>query len=388
MLLAPPTPRVGAREVRKHAASRPHLADVIRAIGQPDERVASESLAIHAVGAVHFHAGIHDRHHAQTLLRQRVEERLGTRKLRGAPGEDAIAVHEVNVEMDDVRGDAPAPELAGEVGHLGVGVIAVAALVVTERPPGGQWRAAGEAAVACQHAVQPRSAHHVVPQLTAVDAALGGVRHSAFHPRAEVHLRLERIVVQHAVRDAVAHGGVEGEGAVDGGLAHLNAAIRVPEREHGAFAIHCGWLLACAEVARARLVTQHVHHAPGPLSGAQRLSQQLAIGGGVAHDHTHGMPSQPGDHSLRRHHDGVTLLAHRCGSDRRRAVVRGERSGHRKVTRHAREAHAHAKADVPHRLHHHARLCGTHDHSARYAFVACRGPERREAGPLAERLEW
>src|SRR5207249_11997972 len=130
----PPVAHGGPRKIRQYASTRPDDGYVGRSVGKRDVGSARETITIDGPGAINLEAQVDDRHHLETLGGQRVEQALWLRETLGVEGEVPISIHVMDVEMNHVGGDAAPAEFAREIGDHRTGVIAVAALMVAQRP--------------------------------------------------------------------------------------------------------------------------------------------------------------------------------------------------------------------------------------------------------------
>src|SRR6266705_6870764 len=161
----------------------------------------------------------------------------------------------MDVEMNHVGRDVAAAEFAREVGDHRVRVIAVAALMVAQRPARRQRRSAGESGITCDRAIESGSRNYIVPKLTAIDAGFGHVGDRRPHPGGKIEFRAERIIVKDSVRDAIANAEVERNGGVNRHVAGAIAEpIRIPEWEDRSVAKQLHRLLAESIVASARWI--------------------------------------------------------------------------------------------------------------------------------------
>src|SRR5918998_5617055 len=96
------------------------------------------------------------------------------------PGKDAVAVHVVDVEVDHVARDIVLAEATGNLAHLDLVHVAVAALLVTQRPQGRHRGAASELCVAVQDVPRGRAAEDVVDEVTALSPTLSPIVGAAF----------------------------------------------------------------------------------------------------------------------------------------------------------------------------------------------------------------
>ena len=95
---------------------------------------------------------------------------LGIGKARLVPGEDAIAVHVINVEEDAVAGNAALAEILRDEAHLALRIVAVAALDVAQRPARRHGDAPHQFREAADHLLRSRSGEEVIVHLAALRA--------------------------------------------------------------------------------------------------------------------------------------------------------------------------------------------------------------------------
>ena len=134
VLRAPPGAHVGATEVGQRRILRPHLQRVRRAVAVAQEHVARLAVAVERPALVGLHARVDDRDDAEARFAQLAQQAARIREAARVPGEDAVGVHVVDVEVDHVGRDAAAARLARDAAHVARAAIAPARLVMPERP--------------------------------------------------------------------------------------------------------------------------------------------------------------------------------------------------------------------------------------------------------------
>src|SRR6185436_17817683 len=142
-----------------------------------------------------FDTRIDDRNEFDTLSRKFFTQRLWIRETGSIPGEHAIALHVVNIKMNDVEWQSVFAILADNFFNHRVGIRAPAALLVTQRP---QWRhghVPGEVRVSIQNLLERRSVEEVIVQL----AALGAKPNTLLRRFAEVEITPIAVIEKDAV---------------------------------------------------------------------------------------------------------------------------------------------------------------------------------------------
>ena len=127
------------------------------------------------------------------------------------PGEDPVAVHVVDVEVDHVARDVPLPETSRDLAHLFFVHVGVAALLVSQRPQRRHRGAARELGVAVDDLPRGRPAEDVVDDRPTLGPVVGAV----LILQREVELDPVGVVEEEAVGLAVRHREGEGDGAVE-----------------------------------------------------------------------------------------------------------------------------------------------------------------------------
>ncbi len=174
--LAPPPARAGAGEVREHAGSWPYRPHVKAAIRIVQEVAAGPAAVVRLIGAVRLHRHVHvgDQHGVELLLPQLGQQPGQVWKAVGVGGERFVAVLVVDVEPQHVGRDALPAEGSSDGAQRVRAHVAVARLLVSERPGRRQRRVPGQPCVATQHLLGRRAVQHHVVERTAggLDAQL------------------------------------------------------------------------------------------------------------------------------------------------------------------------------------------------------------------------
>ena len=358
---APPFAGGGLGEIGEDAGARillrvlwPHGRRVHGAVGVLHEGVRGQAAVVDRPALGGLGMGIDDGDDAEPLRAQVADHAAGVGEALAVPGERVVALLVMDVEPDHVGGDALDPEGVRDEADLGLRVVAVAALVVTEGPHGRQGHAAR----------QLRVAHHDVPRHGAVDEVV--VEHAVHGPEgeqagiglADVEAGAEGVVEEDAVGAPVAQHHEEGDGHVQGiGVVRVGVGVAVP---HG---VAVSAPVAPALVQLARLLAQAVDvlvlaeplpHVGGPAREGHAargvvLVEGLAVGaregdaeGGVAHGHAQGRGAEDGRAGARldggagiargRLEDGPGVVAAEGGGGREPDPHHGRRErgdGHR-----------------------------------------------------------
>ena len=176
-------------------------------------------------------ARIDDRHRMESVLVQLREHLLRLRKGLWRPGEDAIAVHVVDIEIDHVGRDLLLAERACDLADLVLRHVRIARLLITERPQRRQCGAPGQLGVGAQHlrgTALGAAGEHVVVELAAgrTETETRCVGHS------HVEMRAPGIVEEHAVARAVTQCDEKWDRLIDRpGTWRIGRCIGVPERK-------------------------------------------------------------------------------------------------------------------------------------------------------------
>ena len=218
VLQPPPAPHLGIGEIGQGRPPGPHHAVKDAPARERAEAPAGDALLVDPVAAVPGHGGVDDHHQTHTLGGQLVRQLRHVREVLVIDGEDAVLVHELDVEMDGAQWQVPVAEPGRDGPDLIGGRIAPARLVVPEGPPGWKGRASGQLRVALDGAGH-RSGGDVVTEGTVVEPSL------------EVAIERERGPVRVLVEGQVAPLGVDadvgGSAEVDGVVADGVVATRL-----------------------------------------------------------------------------------------------------------------------------------------------------------------
>ena len=211
---APPRARLRIGEIGKRADAGPDFLVQFLAgrVAHIDARVAPA--AVDRIVGIELHSGIDDRHRMEAVAAQIGEHLLRLGEGLRVPGEDAVAVHVVDVEMDHVGRDLLFAERVRDFGDFVLRHIRIARLLIAERPQRRQRGAAGQRGVVAQHVRRSafRAAReHVVVQLAAVGAEGVAVRIGLAH----VEDAAPGVVEEHTVALAVAQRDEERNGLVE-----------------------------------------------------------------------------------------------------------------------------------------------------------------------------
>ena len=233
-LRAPPGARRGLGEVGEHARARvllalrrPHRRRVHGAVRVLDEGVRGQPALVDRPALPGLGVRIDDGHDLEALRAQLAHHARGIGEAPAVPGERVVAVLVVDVEPEHVGGDALEPEGVGEVAHLRLRIVAVARLVVAERPQRRQRRAADQLGEAL-HDVSRRGP---VDEVVVQRAVHGSEREQVPVLLAGVEPGAERVVEEDAVRAPVPQHHEEGHRDVEGvRVVGVRVRVRVPHR--------------------------------------------------------------------------------------------------------------------------------------------------------------
>ena len=157
LLLSPPSPDLGIEKVRKPDDAWPDLALIICfSVG-----LSYKGLSLHSaledwkVGIV-FHRRIRDGHGADALTAELPGHR-GQLRESWPHGEHAVGVHVVDVEVEGITRQVPAPELPSHGLDSRLGLVAVAGLVIAQSPLWGQGHGARPLRIALEYRLYGRA---------------------------------------------------------------------------------------------------------------------------------------------------------------------------------------------------------------------------------------
>ncbi len=137
VLIPPPPPYRSTCEIREDTHSRPDFSGIEGAIGVMEKGVRGQSRTEDGVRAVKFDAGVHDHDCAKPLRTQVPDQSRRVGEGRRVPGENAIAVHVVDVEVENIAGHPARPKAPGDLANAALGRVTEPALLIAERP---EWR--------------------------------------------------------------------------------------------------------------------------------------------------------------------------------------------------------------------------------------------------------
>src|SRR5919112_2244318 len=175
VVLAPPLSRLGVREVRERADPRPHDVMVLFPLACFAVEVPLATFYVDRIVIVDLDAGVYDGDEVEALFSEFGYELLRLGEAFLVPGKDAVAVHVVNVEVEGVARDVALAEVAGHLAHLALIHVAVAALLVAQRPHRRHRSAPGQLRVAVKYVVRGRAAEDVVDDVPALGAVVSAV---------------------------------------------------------------------------------------------------------------------------------------------------------------------------------------------------------------------
>ncbi len=132
--LAPPRARLLSDEVRERRVAGPHLADVDVAAFGATQDVALERLVEHPVPGLVLDARVDDRDDSEAVVAEAPEHADGVGEPVRVPGEDAVAVHVLDIEPQHVARDGVVAVALRDRLNGVLGVAVPAGLVVSQRP--------------------------------------------------------------------------------------------------------------------------------------------------------------------------------------------------------------------------------------------------------------
>src|SRR6476620_4784260 len=156
-------------------------------------------------------ARINNRYEPHSLLRKFFTERLWIRKTISIPGEHAIILHVVDIEMKHVERQIALAIFADNFFRHRIGIIAPATLLVPERPNGWHWHTSGEFCVTTQDFLERRAIEKIIVQLT----AFGPKPNALLRRLTEVEIAAIAVVEKNAIGTATLQAGVERYGLID-----------------------------------------------------------------------------------------------------------------------------------------------------------------------------
>ena len=311
---------------------------------------------------------VHDHDAAHSLRAQVREETLRVREALRVERERPVALHVVDVEPDRIGRDLALAEVLGHEAHARLRVVAVATLVVAERPHRGQRRAAGERRVALDHLLRRRPVDEVVVDLAAVRTE----GQEAVRLVAHVEGRAVSVVEEDPVRTAAPQDDVERHRGVDRvGRGVVAEGVAVPHR------VAVAAELPAALVELADLLAEAVDVLVGPQAlpdlealavdrrGQLRVVLVQRLTGSARHRDTEGRVREREAQSGRRDDrlvalrpDGEGRLAELARDDRIGVVAAEGRSRREPHADHLRREDAHRGDPLLAAEHEHVALAG------------------------------
>src|SRR5579883_3015797 len=236
-----------------------------------------DPLLVDPVAGIGPHHGVDDRDGMEALLAEIGHHTLGIGEPCLVPGEDAIAVHEVNVEKDAIARNLPMPKVLGNKANGAFGKIAVAALDVAQGPARRQRNTTDKFSVAADYLFGVGTTEEVVVELSPFRTKRVDV--GEFRPHVE--LRSPRVIQEDAVRTSPAEGKEEGNRLVKRLRRRVKAfRIVVPHHQGTAALIERSALLSEAKIVLVfwfPLPHPDAVPVPGDALGVRVLRQQLAV---------------------------------------------------------------------------------------------------------------
>ena len=179
------------------------------------------------------------------MFREVRDKFLGVREVVGVPGEDPVSVHVIYVEVDHVARNVFLPKGIGDFPNFFFRHVAVATLMVPERPLRRHRGSAGKLGVAPNHVPRFRAAENVVDEVAAL-----GLEDRAFRVFfRQVEADAVGVVEKESPSVSVVHDqGKRGRGVqvvLVVGVAHWR--VRVPEILPGAGLLQSAGPLAAGE---------------------------------------------------------------------------------------------------------------------------------------------
>src|SRR5215471_13366190 len=131
---APPGAGSKKRELGKNAVTGPDLADVNTSIGILYKMVSRDSFVIRFVTGRFGDVKIGNENCAEALAAKVLNHSFNVREIFPIDGEGTIPVLIINIQVNDVRGDSFRAERLRQLPNPGLGIIAVAALLIAQGP--------------------------------------------------------------------------------------------------------------------------------------------------------------------------------------------------------------------------------------------------------------
>ncbi len=165
--VTPPRTYLWSRVIGEDRVIGPDVAVEDRADGAVDEHIPLQPFAVDAVIGIALHAGVDDRHDAESIAAQVVDHCLRIGEALWIPGKDAIPVHVVDVQVNRVAGDVASAKLGRQLTHHRIRYVGPAALVVAKCPAWWQRHSTQQRAETLAHLFWCRPVDHVVVEFTA-----------------------------------------------------------------------------------------------------------------------------------------------------------------------------------------------------------------------------
>ena len=184
-------------EIREHRRTRPHRPDIDRAVGTVDEGVALDALVIGAVALLGRLRDVQvgDRHHLEPVALQVGQQPLHIGERLAIDGEGSVAILPVDVEPQHVGGHALLPQPGSDAAQFVRRHVAVARLLIAQRPLRHERRLAGQVGVAADHLCRGRAGDQIIVN--------GSIRRTEGQPRVvampEIEPGARRIVEEQAI---------------------------------------------------------------------------------------------------------------------------------------------------------------------------------------------
>src|SRR5690606_8210635 len=96
--------------------------------------IAFDTALISVVIRINFYAGVKNGNHFETLTMQRPDHLFRLWKTLSIPRKNAISIHVVDVQINDITRNTPAAKLMGKLEHLILWIVAPPALLIPQKP--------------------------------------------------------------------------------------------------------------------------------------------------------------------------------------------------------------------------------------------------------------
>ena len=235
--MAPPIARPSEREIRKYTFTGPYRSHVNGSVRILDENIALDSRIEWRVTPVGISLDVHvrDQDDVEALLAQVGDHFFKMREILPIDGERGVTFLIVNIQIDGVGRNFLFAQEPRDFPHAGLGIVAIAALLVTEYPKRWQGRAPGERGVLLDDFFWSPPGNKVIIQFPAFRSERKIVR--GLFP--EIETAAVGVVKEQAVGHALAKSHKKRNGLVKRVGGFLPAErIRVPVGERAIPAIH------------------------------------------------------------------------------------------------------------------------------------------------------